>query len=127
MSPFLPLALERRKGRLNIRLQAIPMGEDWCLILTGGNSPHLGATAVAQVRPSLTGEGISSSVSVITLPGHKEDLLARELAGQVAAVVNANVTVCCGIHLDSITPAEIQDSQALCEEMVEEFLQTVSK
>jgi len=125
MSHLLSQALERRSGRLVIRLQAVPMGLDWCLALTGGDRPHLGATAVAQARPSLTGEGVSASVSVITLPGHKEDLLARELAGRAAAALNANVTVCCGIHLDGITPAEIEDCQALCMELVETFLQHV--
>jgi len=126
MKSSLPLNLERRKGRLAIRLQAIPMGVDWCLILTGGDAPHLGAAAVAQARPRPAGEGSGSSVSVITLPGHKEDLPAREMAGRVAAVTGANVAVCCGIHLDGISPAEIQDCLTLCGEMAEEFLRDIA-
>ncbi len=116
------LVFERQKGRLHVQLQAVAMGPDWCLILTGGDAPHLGAVAVAQARPSLTGEGVSSSVSIITLPGHKEDLLARDVAGRVAQMTNSSVTVCCGIHLDDIAMAEIQDTMDLCGEMTEEFL-----
>ncbi len=123
MMPSFPLESERRKGRLCIRLQAVPMGKDWCLILTGGDTPHLGAAAMARAPSDLAGKG--TDVSVIALPGHKEDLLVRTLAERAAAVTRANVAVCCGIHLDAITPAEIQDALALCAELTEEFLRAL--
>ena len=124
MKPF-SVDLERSNNRLHIRLQAIPMGRDWCLILTGGDAPHLGATAVAQACPNPAKGGVSASVSVITLPGHKEDLLARELADRVATAANANVSVCCGIHLEDITQEEIEDVLTQCREMVEEVLRKI--
>jgi hypothetical protein len=127
METHLPLSFGRHKGRLAIRLQAIPMGSDWCLVLSGGDTPHLGAAAVAEIRPGPAGEGSGVDVSVITLPGHKEDILVRTLAGRVAAVLGANVTVCCGIHLDRITPEEIQDALALCEDMAEEFVRAIKR
>lgn len=100
------------------------MGTDACLLLTGGERPHLGAVAVAQVRPSLTDtDKLGATVSNITLLGHKEDALACSLAEKFAIGAVCNTVVCCGVHLDNITPSEIKTIVLLSNEMVDEVLQ----
>ncbi len=116
------LTFERCKGRLTLRLQAIPMGLDCCVILTGGDRPHLGATALAGRGLDSSGEVCAMTLSAMSLPGHKEEAVVREMAGRLAAVLGVNVTVCCGIHLDDISPAEIQDALTLCRDMTEELV-----
>lgn len=100
------------------------MGEDVCLVLTGGDRPHCGAVAVAQVRESLSTRGkLSSTVSNITLLGHKEDVLARRLASRVAVAVAANAVVCCGIHLDDISADEITAILDAADDMTNEAIE----
>jgi hypothetical protein len=117
--------IERHKGKIYLRLQFNKMGVDACLILTGGERPHLGAVAVGQVRESLAvPEQYSSSVSNITLLGH-EDVLARKVAARVAVALKANVVVCCGIHTDNIALEDIQEIERMSMEMVEEFVEYI--
>lgn len=117
------ILIERQRGRVRLQLQFLAMGADGCVIFTGGDRPHLGAVAVGQARESLAHTGKpSATVSNITLPGHKEDDLARSIAARLAAVTTANIAVCCGIHLDAITAEEITAVQQLSDDMLDELL-----
>jgi len=119
----MPLVLTRSRGRCGLRMTCLAMGRDLAVTLDGGERPHIGAVAVSQARPSLQeGGGTSASTSVITLPGHKEDDLARAIAARFAAALDAVVCVACGIHLDQALPAELRDIQELAEELAAEAL-----
>ena len=110
-------------GRVQIELKCIEMGSDICVVIIGGDRPHLGATALVQVRPSMINPNVwSSSVSVLTLLGHKEDKLAYKAADQLATTLGKNVVVSCGIHLDMITEEEIVQTESLVEKLVEELV-----
>jgi hypothetical protein len=64
--------------------------------------------AVAQARPSLQDSSKrSATTSVITLLGHKDDAIARRVAHALAAKLDKNVVVSCGIHVDRITQDEL--------------------
>lgn len=107
---------EARQGRLTLRLEAVPMGRDLTVALSGGDHPHIGAVALSQPRASLAPGGPrSASTSVLTLLGHKEDDLARNLAARLAAALDTTVCVTCGIHLDQVLPEELVDVAALAE------------
>lgn len=94
---------------LHVILQAVAMGRDWNVVITGGEVPHLGAIALGIPRPSLQNpEQTSATVSVLTLTGHKEDELARPAAHFLASSLNAPVVVSCGIHNDDIKPGDIR-------------------
>jgi hypothetical protein len=59
-------------------MTAVRSGDDVVVVLGGGERPHIGALAVAIPRPSLADpEQTSSTSSVITLLGHKDDELYR--------------------------------------------------
>lgn len=123
-----PLVLARARGRVALRLTCVAMGRDLAVTLAGGDRPHIGAVAVSQPRPSLREGGPrSASTSVITLPAHKEDDLARAVAARFAAALDAVVTVACGIHMDDIRPEEFRDVQELSEELAEEALARLRK
>ena len=65
--------------------------------------------AVAGVpRPSLKDKNIvSSSASVLCLTGHKEDLLARKAALELASMLGHTVTVTVGLHIDDASAEAI--------------------
>ena len=96
-------------GKYSLSSTLLFCGEDMALVIGGGSRPHIGACALAVPRPSLDKEtgGISSSASVICVNAHKEDLLAREAALDLAAEYNCVVTVSVGIHLDNADKEDI--------------------
>jgi hypothetical protein len=110
-----PLVLTARRGRASLSMTCVALGRDLAVALGGGEA-HIGAVAVSQPRPShRPGGGTSATTSVIALPGHKEDDLARTLAARFASALGVVVTVACGIHLDDARPEELQDILDLAE------------
>ena len=106
-----------------LRLRCTRMGEDLCLTLSGGEQEHIGAAAVAQPRPSLADQArTSATASVITLLGHKEDILARELSLKAARSLNVTVCVVCGIRIQNPTPAMLEEMVAASHGLVNAFL-----
>ena len=100
-----------------VRLEALALGEDWSVALTGGERPHIGAVALGVPYDKPDG-GWSACVSVLTLPTHKEDALARLCADRLARAARHTVTVCCGIHTDALTKEGIAAFVALAEETI---------
>ena len=112
---------------LPLRLRWLRMGEDICLILSGGDQEHIGAVAVAHPRPSLADPArMSATASVITLPGHKEDMLARELSLKVAGTLNVAACVVCGIHIRHPTPDMLEEMIVASRGLVNTFLERVA-
>lgn len=96
-------------GRITIEITINTLGNDVCVLVTGGIAPHIGAVSLSIARPSLKNkEEISSSTSILTITGHKDDIAARYLSENLAARLNKNVVVICGIHYDAITADEIE-------------------
>lgn len=106
-------------GRLNVTLSAQVLGRDAVLWLYGGNCPHVGAVAVG---------GTGEPIRLETFPGHREDVVARALSRRLAEWGRLEHTVvCCGIHVDQITPGEIQTVLALCYNLGEDFIRRVEE
>ena len=106
-----------------LRLRWARMGDDLCLTLSGGEREHIGAVAVAQPRQSLADPArTSATASVIALLGHKEDMLARELALKVAGDLNVAACVVCGVHIDHPTPAMLDEVLAASRGLIDAFL-----
>jgi purine nucleoside phosphorylase len=111
-----------------LRLRCLRMGDDICLTLSGGEREHIGAAAVAQPRPSLADPArTSATASVITLAGHKEDILARELSLKVAGILSVTVCVACGIHIRNPTQAVLEEMVAASHRLVDDFLAEMQK
>ncbi len=94
--------------KLLIGASVIKIGDDYVVAFGGGEKFHIGAVAVGVPHPSLKGDGVcSSSVSVICLTGHKEDMLARTAALELSRAFKHIVTVTVGIHIDNAAAKEI--------------------
>lgn len=107
-----------------VQVSAVPAGDDLVVIVQGGGKPHVGAVAVSIPRPSLSGSGeTSSSTSVFTLTGHKEDSLARMLAGKIAASLGKNVVLTAGIHVDNISEDGIKEVVNNCHRAIEQLIE----
>lgn len=103
-------------SKLTVTVQSV--GDDFYLVLSGGDKPHIGCCVLAVPRQSLTGDGsISSTASVINVTGHKDEYLCRYLA-EAAAIKKNAVTVCTGgFHMDHILPKQIEEVMAAVREI----------
>jgi hypothetical protein len=97
------------EGDYRIDARVALCGRDVTVTVGGGTRPHVGAVAVAISQPSLKDPARrSATASVIAVPGHKEDEIARAAARQLSRVLDATVVVSAGLHVDDATPEEIQ-------------------
>lgn len=120
------LTIER--DRIIINLKAFMIGEDLCVIISGGDSPHIGAVTLSLPRPGLSDSTTnSSSTSILTLPGHKDDEAARQVSHILASRLNKNVVVTCGIHVDDITVKEIDTVMSVLMELSEILISKLDK
>lgn len=110
-------------GRISITLHAVRMGNALLVGIYGGDRPHIGAVAVGVPGPAVdSGLPRTAETSVIALAGHREDQVTRDGAQRIALETGAVVSVSCGIHLDTITAAEIARVCGLVEELIGELI-----
>ena len=102
-----------------LRCSVTHMGDDCVVALRGGDKAHIGSTAMAVPRPSLTGVGRSATVSTLNRTGHKDDFLANPIAHAVAERLNCVVACVAGVHVDDATPEQIAAIQAAVPEVIE--------
>ena len=90
------------------------VGDDIVVTVGGGTRHHTGAVALAISHPRLKDpQQLEATATVVTVPGHKEDQLAREMALALAQALHTTVTVSAGIHIDDASPADIAELIAL--------------
>lgn len=102
-------------GKL-LRLQAFCVGEDWCVICSGGERPHVGAVSLSQAYCSYGGKP-TADLSCVSVHGHKDTELGNLLARHIAKTTGKNAAVICGIHYDDLNHEQIGEIVALCREM----------
>lgn len=112
--------LQTRTGRYDLHAGVTRVGEkDWLVCIWGGDRPHIGAVGMALPRPSLKDPNkTSSTVSVFTYPGHKEDQLVRHAAESLSAALGGNVVVCAGAHWEVMGPEGIEEVIRNCRKLV---------
>lgn len=121
------LTLTKKFKNHNINCSAVEMGNDWNISIYGGDIPHIGALALGIPRPSLEDKNkISSSVSVLTITGHKEDAIVQKIAKVLSSTLNSTVVVSCGIHINNITFSDIQDLNLFIDNLVDELICKIS-
>jgi hypothetical protein len=96
-------------GKHRVDLTAVISGEDITVIISGGEKPHVGAVAIAVPRPGIRDSGkISSTSSVFTLSGHKDDEIARPVSERIAKNLNRVTVVVAGVHVDKAHSRDIE-------------------
>ncbi len=116
---------ERDVDGVTLHCDLIPMGEDCTICIHSLPGGHVGSAAMAVARPSLTGQGVSATTSVLNRMGHKDDEVAVRLAETVASARGCAVVCVCGIHIDGLSPAGIQAVLAACRELEQEILRAL--
>lgn len=119
--------LELSAKGVTVKLNAAFVGKDLLVWLTGGQA-HIGAVALAVPRPSLRDDDkVSADATVMTVGGHKEDLLARKIALALATKLNVQVCVSAGLHWDAATPTKIEAAKELSGRLTKTLLMHITK
>ena len=107
-------------GRTELILDQKQVGNDHVITLSGGKE-HVGAVAVGMFDE----KSGRSSASVITSPGHREDVIALESARRISEVTKAATVFIVGIHLDNITKDEIDKIILASKQMVNKYIDSL--
>lgn len=101
-----------------ITLIAVPHGKDYAISVMGGDEFHIGAIAIC----------IPGAVSsVASVPGHKEEALALQLASDISHALNCVISVSIGIHFDDITASQINDLISIVNALKDGFINDCKK
>jgi hypothetical protein len=111
------MGLVEGTARSRVSFEAQSIGDD-CLVTITGGKEHVGSVAVASFHEEM-GRAYSS---VLTLPGHREDRIAKESSEKIAKELQKRVVVVAGIHLDDITSDEIEKIILNCKKVVDRFI-----
>lgn len=96
------------EGKFHITLQIHETGgKGLCVFITGGEQSHVGGIALAVPRHKTSGDGLTSDVSTLCVPGHKDVLLASQVASHLAIAVDETVSATAGVHIEKATREEI--------------------
>jgi hypothetical protein len=82
------------------------VGGDVVIAVSGGEGPHVGCVVLA--TPSPKGPDSSPSVSVLTIPPHKEEPIARAVAVETCRRHRGVAVVTAGVHEDGLDRAGIE-------------------
>jgi hypothetical protein len=102
------------------------VGDDLVVAVGGGERPHVGCVVLAQPHPAKGGDTKwSVSCSVLTIPPHKEEPIAREVAAKLAATLGRVAVVTAGVHDDNIDAEGIATYLRLGEELAEKLVESL--
>jgi len=117
-----------RDKQFLIEAEAVRIGPDVLIYLWGGERPHIGSVAAAQAGPSLNDPShVCATASVITFPGHKEDVIVKEASEYLAAELGVNVVVTAGMHWDDLSAEDIAVVVTNCRDVVHELLRKLQR
>lgn len=104
------IVIDEELGRIKIKLQAIKMGQDLCIIITGGKE-HIGAVTFSYDKEANT----------VAFGTHKENFVTQAASDILKDKYCGNFVICCGIHFDNITKEEIELVKVLTLKITEEL------
>ncbi len=109
------IELHSQHGRISIRFRTLFMGDDLCILIDGGDQPHIGASSITSPQTN----GFSKT---ICLPHHKENIITNKVSQKICSTTNRTTCCVCGIHIDSITKEEIEIILHMIDELTDSLL-----
>lgn len=110
------------EGRRCLTAWVRAAGDDLVVVVGGGERPHVGCVVLALPLPSRsTAGGWTPSVSLLTVPRHKEEPIARAIAEAIVRATGRTTVVTAGVHDDGIDRAGIEAYLALARRLATEL------
>jgi len=118
-----PVHVEDSKSGRRLEAWVREAGEDLVVVVGGGQRPHVGCVVLAQPRSSTdVSRNRSASCSVLTIPHHKEEPIARGIAERLAEELGRVVVVTAGVHDNNLDADGVADYLRLGEELGEAII-----
>jgi hydrogenase maturation factor len=109
-------------GTYQVSAHGQHIGDDLHVVITGGEQPHVGAVAVGS-QSSDEPDGIR--VALITVSGHKEDVVVEKVARRLSRQLGITVLVAAGMHWDEINKKGIAQVLEHTDHLTEKILHEV--
>lgn len=116
-----PLVIEVAADHRRLSAVVIREGEDLVVAVGGGDRPHVGCVVLAVPCP---GRGATSSV--LTIPPHKEEAMARPMAERIAVRTGSVTVVSAGVHEDGASREAIEAWLTLGRQLTEKVAEAVA-
>jgi len=115
-------SVEEGEPPSRLHARCVRCGKDLVVVVCGGVRPHIGAVALGLNWPSPNDENRRSTTSsLLSVPGHKEENLAREGSLRLSRELGTSVVVTVGIHDDGITQEGIARYLHLFDRLIAEI------
>lgn len=121
------MIFEREAGSHTIFLDVKEIGNDLLIAIYGGNAHHIGGAAVAYPTPSHYRDATTVSVSTMTLPGHKDYVVANTAAEKICKALETPTIVTVGIHYDNATKNDIEEIISVVDSLVQDAISHYQK
>jgi hypothetical protein len=95
-------------GKFRINMSISTVNEGILVVVGGGERSHIGAAAIAVPYTNVKNQLLDSSSSVITLPEHKDDVLAKAISEKLAKSLNQIVVAVAGVHVDNASKSDVE-------------------
>lgn len=120
------MIFEKEAGRHTIFLDAKEIGKDLLITIYGGDA-HIGGVAVAYPTPSHYRDATTVSVSTMTLPGHKDYVIANTAAEKICKALEIPTIVTVGIHYENATKKDIDEIISVVDALVQDAISHYQK
>ena len=121
------MIIEKKAGHHPIYLETKEIGKDLLVAIYGGDEHHIGGVATAYPTPSHYRDATTVSVSTLTLPGHKDYVVANTAAEKICKALEIPVVVTVGIHYDNATSKDIEEIISVVNALVDEIIEHYQK
>jgi hypothetical protein len=121
------MILEKKAGRHTIYLEGKEIGNDLLIAIHGGDEHHIGGVAIAYPTQSHYRDATTVSVSTLTLPGHKDYVVANTTAEKICKALEIPVVVTVGIHYDNASSKEIKGIISAVNALVDDVISHYQK
>lgn len=102
-------------------------GKDINVSVFGGDSPHIGAVALAVANIDGYSRKYSPTVSVLNVMDHKDDEIAKIIAKDLSKEFNIQVVAVVGIHINDIKESEFEEIFLNITEMLQSIKDEIEK
>jgi len=121
------MIFEKEVGRHTIYLETKEIGNDLLITIYGGDAHHIGGVATAYPTESHYRDATTVSVSTLTLPGHKDYVVANTAAEKLCKALEVPTVVTVGIHYDNASSKDIEEIISVVNALVEETIEHYQK
>ena len=121
------MIVEKKAGQHTIYLETKEIGNDLLVAIYGGDAHHIGGVAIAYPSESHYRDATTVSVSTLTLPGHKDYVVANTAAEKICKALEVPTVVTVGIHYDNASSKDIEEIISVVNTLVDEIIEHYQK